>query len=111
MATGRGRLPYVNKDYDSIREELLARIPQLTDRWTDFNVSDLGVVLLELFSGIADMLAYYIDAQAAECYLPTARQRSNIINLCSLIDYKLHGPVAASTRIAFTLSEPLAEDI
>ena len=111
MATERGRLPYVNKDYESIREELLSRIPQLTDRWTDFNLSDLGVVLLELFSGIADMLAYYIDAQAAECYLPTARQRQNIINLCSLINYRLHGPVAATTRIIFTLAEVSPEDI
>jgi hypothetical protein len=111
MQTRRGRLPYVNKDYDSIREELMSRIPQLTDRWTDFNASDLGVVLLELFSGIADMLAYYIDAQAAECYLPTARQRQNIINLCSLIDYRLHGPVAATTRLRFTLADIQTEDI
>jgi len=111
MLVRRGRLPYVNKDYDSIRAELLSRIPQLTNRWTDFNASDLGVVLLELFSGIADMLAYYIDAQAAECYLPTARQRQNIINLCSLIDYRLHGPVAATTRLTFTLAEVHAEDI
>lgn len=109
--TKRGRLPYINKDYNSIREELLSRIPQLTDRWTDFNASDLGVVLLELFSGIADMLAYYIDAQAAECYLPTSRQRQNIINLCSLINYQLHGPVAATTRLTFTLAELHAEDI
>ncbi|MEN6521092.1 MAG: baseplate J/gp47 family protein [Armatimonadota bacterium] len=107
----RGRLPYVNKDYESIREELMSRIPQLTDRWTDFNASDLGVVLLELFAGIADMLAYYIDAQAAECYLPTARQRQNIINLCSLIDYSLHGPVASTTTLRFTLKESQADDI
>lgn len=111
MQTRRGRLPYANKDYESIREELLSRIPQLTDRWTDFNASDLGVVLLELFSGIADMLAYYIDAQAAECYLPTARQMQNVINLCSLIDYRLHGPVASTTKLAFTLAEASEEDI
>lgn len=111
MLVKRGRLPYVNKDYDSIREELMSRIPQLTDRWTDFNASDLGVVLLELFSGIADMLAYYIDAQAAECYLPTARQRQNVINLCSLIDYRLHGPVASTTKLAFMLAEASEEDI
>ncbi|MEN6358292.1 MAG: baseplate J/gp47 family protein [Armatimonadota bacterium] len=107
MTTRRGRLPYVDKDYDSIREELISRIPQLTERWTDFNSSDLGVVLLELFSGIADMLTYYIDSQAAECYLPTARQRQNIINLCSLISYKLHGPIAASTQVQFTLDQAL----
>ncbi len=106
MTVRRGRLPYVDKDYESIREELMARIPQLTDRWTDMNPSDLGVVLLELFAGTADMLAYYIDAQAAECYLPTARQRPNIASLCALVGYTLHGPVAASTRVRFTLTQP-----
>lgn len=111
MTVRRGRLPYVDKDYDSIREELVARIPQLTERWTDFNASDLGVVLLELFTGIADMLAYYVDAQAAECYLPTARQRQNIANLCALVGYRLHGPIAASTRVTFSLSQTSAEDV
>ncbi|MCE5313992.1 MAG: baseplate J/gp47 family protein [Armatimonadota bacterium] len=111
MTVRRGRLPYVDKDYESIREELIARIPQLTERWTDFNTSDLGVVLLELFSGIADMLAYYVDSQAAECYLPTARQRQNIVNLCALVGYKLHGPIAASTQVRFTLSQALTENI
>ena len=106
MSTGRARLPYINKDYDSIRQELLARVPQLTDRWTDFNESDLGVVLLELFAGVGDMLSYYLDAQAAECYLPTARRRQSIIDLCALVNYRLHGPLAASTRLRFTLSQP-----
>ena len=63
---GRASIGYINKDYESIRQELLAKIPQLTDRWTDFNHSDLGVVLLDLFCGVGDMLAYYLDAQAAE---------------------------------------------
>ncbi|MHB0998533.1 MAG: baseplate J/gp47 family protein [Armatimonadota bacterium] len=111
MTARRGRLPYVNKDYDSIREEFIDRIPQLTERWTDFNASDLGVVLLDLFTGIADMLAYYIDSQAAECYLPTARQRQNIANLCALVGYRMHGPIGASSRVVFGLIEPLSEDI
>ena len=111
MTTARARLPYLNKDYLSIRRELIARIPQLTDRWTDFNDSDLGIVLLDLFAGVSDMLAYYLDAQAAECYLPTARQRQHIIDLCALINYRLHGPLAATTRLRFTLAEPAVQDI
>ncbi|MHB9129730.1 MAG: putative baseplate assembly protein [Armatimonadota bacterium] len=111
MSTGRARLPYINKDYDAIRQELLARIPQLTDRWTDFNESDLGIVLLELFAGIGDLLAYYLDAQAAECYLPTARRRQSIIDLCALVNYRLHGPVAATTRVRFTLGQPAGRDL
>ncbi|SMG63179.1 [weak similarity to] baseplate J family protein, partial [methanotrophic bacterial endosymbiont of Bathymodiolus sp.] len=58
---GRASIEYINKDYESIRQELLAKVPQLTDRWTDFNHSDLGVVLLELFCGVGDMLSYYLD--------------------------------------------------
>ena len=111
MSTGRARLPYINKDYDAIRQELVARIPQLTDRWTDFNESDLGIVLLELFAGIGDLLAYYLDAQAAECYLPTARRRQSIIDLCALVNYRLHGPVAATTRVRVTLGQPAGRDL
>ncbi len=108
---GRASIAYTNKDYESLRRELLARVPQLTDRWTDFNASDLGVVLLELFCGIGDMLAYYLDAQAAEAFLPTARQRQNVINLCKLISYRLDTPVAATTTLRFALAAPLDEDL
>jgi len=111
MTTARARLPYINKDYRSIRTELLARIPQLTDRCAGVNDSDLGIVLLDLVAGVGDMLAYYLDAQAAECYLPTARQRQHIIDLCALIDYRLHGAVAATTRLRFTLAQPAADAI
>ncbi|MEI7834634.1 MAG: baseplate J/gp47 family protein, partial [bacterium] len=111
MSTARARLPYINKDYNAIRRELLVRIPQLTDRWTDFNESDLGIVLLELFAGVGDMLAYYLDAQAAECYLPTARRRQSIIDLCALINYRLHGPVAATTKLRFMLAQPAANAV
>lgn len=103
---GRASIGYINKDYESIRQELLAKIPQLTDRWTDFNHSDLGVVLLDLFCGVGDMLAYYLDAQAAEAFLPTARQRQNVINLCKLIGYRLDSPVASTTTLRFRLSAP-----
>ncbi len=99
---GRASIGYINKDYESIRQELLAKVPQLTDRWTDFNASDLGVVLLELFCGIGDMLTYYLDAQAAEAFLPTARQRQNVINLCKLISYRLDAPVASTTTLRFS---------
>ncbi len=108
---GRASIAYTNKDYDSLRRELLGKVPQLTDRWTDFNASDLGVVLLELFCGVGDMLAYYLDAQAAEAFLPTARQRQNVIQLCKLIGYRLDSPVAATTTLRFSLAAPLEADL
>jgi len=108
---GRASISYSNKDYESLRRELLDRVPQLTDRWTDFNASDLGVVLLELFCGVGDMLAYYLDAQAAEAFLPTARQRQSVINLCKLINYRLDTPVASTTSLRFSLCAALNADL
>ncbi len=108
---GRAQISYTNKDYESLRRELVARVPQLTDRWTDFNPSDLGVTLLELLCGIGDMLAYYLDAQAAESFLATARRRESVINLCKLIGYRMKGPVAATTTLRFSLDAPLDEPL
>ena len=97
------------KDYTALRQALLDRVPQLTDRWTDRNPSDIGMVLLELFCGVGDMLAYYLDAQTAEAFLPTAKQRQNVIALCALIGYRLHRVVSATTTLRFTLESRLSE--
>ena len=101
------RLSYVNRDYEAIRQELIERIPTITDRWTDFNHSDLGMTLLELFCGMADMLSFYLDNQANEAYLPTARQRQNIIHLTDLVNYRLDRPIAASTTLYFSVPSAL----
>ena len=68
-------------------------------------------MLLELFCGVGDMLAYYLDAQAAEAFLPTARQRQNVIQLCKLIGYRLDAPVSATTTLRFSLASPLEADL
>ena len=69
------------------------------------------MVLLELFCGLSDMLARYLDDLANEAYLSTAQHRQNIINLCALIGYQLKGPVAASTTLTFTLDQNLDHDL
>ena len=105
------RISYAAKDYEAIRQELIDRIPTITDRWTDFNASDLGMTLLELFCGVADMLAFYLDNQANEAYLPTARQRQNVINLARLVNYRLDRPVAATTTLYFSLPAALGLEV
>lgn len=99
------------RDFEALRRGLLEKVPQVTERWTDHNPTDLGVVLLELFAGVGDMLAYYLDAQSAEAFLPTARQRQSVINLCKLISYRLDSPVAASTELKFHVGFPFDKDV
>ncbi|CAM2070205.1 putative baseplate assembly protein [Sulfidibacter corallicola] len=107
----KARLDYSRRDYESIRRDLIAKIPLLTDQWTDHNPSDLGMVLLELFAAVGDLLAHHQDTIAAETYLATAQERQNLINLCALIGYRLDRPVPAATVIQFEVDAPLTEDL
>lgn len=50
-----------DKSYSRILNESLAMIPSLTDKWTDFNPQDTGVMLLELLAGMTEMQNFYLD--------------------------------------------------
>ena len=78
----------IPRDYEALRAELYARIPLLTDRWTDTNASDLGAVLVELLSFTADTLHYYLDAQLAEAFLSSARSRDSVFRLARQLAYQ-----------------------
>jgi hypothetical protein len=47
-----------DRSYPQLREELLRRIPFYTKEWTDYNASDPGIALLELFAYLGESLLY-----------------------------------------------------
>src|SRR5947209_12303031 len=47
-----------DRTYQQLLDEALARIPVHTPEWTNFNRSDPGVTLLELFSFLTENLLY-----------------------------------------------------
>jgi predicted phage baseplate assembly protein len=47
-----------NRTFAQLREELVRRIPVYTPEWTNFNESDPGIVLLELFAHLGESLLY-----------------------------------------------------
>jgi hypothetical protein len=100
------RLQYTNRNFEEVRQQLIGIIqstPGLNTKWTDFNESDLGLVLLELWCAIADELNFYLDNQANEVYITTARQRAAIVNLTKLIAYKLDPVTSAEGVATFSL--------
>jgi uncharacterized phage protein gp47/JayE len=88
-------IDYVTKDYEGFREAMLALIPQLLPSWSDRSESDFGVVLIDLFAYVADILSYYQDRVANEAYLGTATQRRSVAELLRLIDYQIDPGLAA----------------
>jgi hypothetical protein len=53
------------RNYDQLRDEVLVRIPVYDPEWTDFNRSDPGVTLLQLFAFLADSLLAYLEEDHA----------------------------------------------
>ena len=62
-------LPEINLDdrtFEQLYQELIRRIPAYTPEWTDYNDSDPGVTLMQLFAWLAEILVYRHQSGAAE---------------------------------------------
>ena len=49
------------KNFDDYFEEARAALPALAPEWTDYNLSDPGITLLELFSWLSDIDTYRLN--------------------------------------------------
>ena len=58
-----------DRSYDQIRDELLRRIPRYTPEWTDWNESDPGVAMIELFAWLAESIGYRLNQAPDRCLL------------------------------------------
>jgi hypothetical protein len=55
---------YSSRDYSTIKSDLLARASRIAPEWTDRDPSDFGMVLVDLWSQMGDVLHYYVDPPA-----------------------------------------------
>lgn len=105
------RTLYTSRDIQDIRNYLIDRIMELTDKWTDFNESDTGMVLVELMAGLADMLGFYLDKSTLECYITSVKQRKNGAGILALIGYKMKMTNSCVTTGRFVLPKVYEEDV
>lgn len=98
-------IDYTNKDYQALRAAMLALATEKLPEWTDHSANDLGVVLLELFAYMGDILLYYQDRIANESYLDTAVERQSIVNLLRLIGYELRPSTPASADLTLLFKQ------
>ena len=82
--------------YDRVVAELTRRIPVYTTEWTDYNDSDPGITLIQLFGYLAEMVGYRLNR------IPEKTQ----INLLRLLGVELNPAHAATTRLALLLADP-----
>ena len=83
-----------NRSYNDLVNELRRRIPAYTPQWTDFNESDPGIALIEMFSWLADILIYRINQIPDKAY----------IKFLQMIGIQLALPAPAQAYLTFTVT-------
>jgi len=102
---------YADKDFDALRQRLIALIGSAFPDWSDFSVASFGNVLLEMYAFVGDVLGYYLDNQARESRLATATQRKNVIALARMLGCRLQGAQAAKAKVSLSLQAPPSADV
>ena len=99
---------YTDKDFASVRARLISNIKSVFPTWTDLQVADLGVALLDSFAFTADILGYNLDLATREAKWGTATQLRSIIRLAKLIGFSPKGASAATTTETISATSLLA---
>jgi uncharacterized phage protein gp47/JayE len=81
------QVDYTSRDYSSIRDDLIATIPNFAPQWVSRDATDFGIVLVELFAYMGDLLNYYIDRAANESFIDSSTQRETVLRLAQLLNY------------------------
>jgi predicted phage baseplate assembly protein len=76
-------------------------VQQRCPEWSDHNVSDPGVTLIELFAWMTDQLIYRVNRVPDRLY----------VKFLELMDVQLFPPAAARTGVTFWLTGPLPEPV
>lgn len=85
-----------DRHFQDLVNEAKRMIPRYCPEWTDHNLSDPGVTLIELFAWMTDLTLYRLNRVPEKNYL----------RFMDLLGIRLKEPVPARTRITFTLSGP-----
>src|SRR5215211_585416 len=92
-------LPAPNLDdrrFQELVDEAKRMVMQRCPEWTDHNVSDPGVTLIETFAYMTDLLLYRLNRVPDRLY----------VKFLELIGLRLFPPTAARAPVTFNLSTP-----
>lgn len=80
-----------DRSFEEIKELVRSRIPRYTREWTDFNESDPGIALIELFSWLTEMMLYQMNQVPERSY----------IKFLKLLNMELAPPTPAEAHLTF----------
>jgi len=90
-------IDYSAKDFASFTQALSDFSALRYPSWVERSEADVGVMLMEALSALADELSYLQDRVAGEATLGTATQRVSLVRHARLVDYEPSPAIAATT--------------
>jgi predicted phage baseplate assembly protein len=90
-----------DRRFQDLVDEAKKRIPYYCKDWTDHNVSDPGVTLIELFAWMVDVLLYRLN-QVPDLHY---------IKFLEMLGVKLNPPIPARAPITFWLTAPQEQSV
>ena len=107
LPAGLASLPRQLVGFAEVRQRLLERLSNPDDvkrravlgSWHPSG-DDFGLMLLEMWAYVADVLAFYDERIANESYLGTAVRRKSLRRLVELLGYTPRGGIAATSVVA-----------
>lgn len=107
MANLGNKQSYINRDFDSIRAELvdLLRV-YYPEQYQDFNVTSAGMAMVDLLAYVSDTLSYNTDKRFNELFLDGVTEREAVFRLAKTLGYKPSGNRPAITLVDITISVP-----
>jgi len=93
-------IKYTSRDFESIKSDLIQHAKRYYESsFKDFSEAGFGSLMIDSVAYIGDILSYYLDYQANECFLETAIEYDNLIKLGKQLGYK-HKTVSSSYTLA-----------
>ena len=102
IPAGLDRIPRQIASFPEFRRAMLAAKGSKTPLadWRARGKDDLGLMLIEMWAYVCDVLSFYDEVIAHEVYLRTAQRRPSLRKLVGLLGYIPRPAVSASVRLA-----------
>jgi uncharacterized phage protein gp47/JayE len=96
------QIDYTSRDYAGYRDSLLTYASQIMPQWTSRSPADFGVMMVELFSYMGDIISFYQDRIVDEGFLATATQRSSVVAIAQQLGYTPFPAAPATGYVNFS---------
>lgn len=93
MGLNNSWVGYTHRSFTQIRESIISKLRSYTPEITDFSVSNILIILVDIFAGIAEQFNYYLDKMSEESFIGTAKRYDSIVKHSKFFDYHIKASI------------------